>query len=65
MICEEDNPGVDGNGMRGQKVEVDIPRGEIAAFCERHHIRKLSVFGSVLRDDLRADSRASIKRNSN
>jgi predicted nucleotidyltransferase len=51
--------------MRGQKVEVDIPRGEIAAFCERHHIRKLAVFGSVLRDDLRADSRASIKRNSN
>jgi len=65
LICEEDSAGVDGSAMRGQKVEVDIPRGEIAAFCERHHIRKLAVFGSVLRDDLRADSRASIKRNSN
>jgi len=29
---------------------------EIAAFCRRHHIRKLSLFGSVLRDDFRPDS---------
>ena len=28
----------------------------IAAFCRRHHIRRLSFFGSVLRDDFRADS---------
>ena len=33
-----------------------IPYDEIAAFCERHHIRKLSLFGSVLRDDFRDDS---------
>jgi predicted nucleotidyltransferase/uncharacterized protein (DUF433 family) len=36
--------------------EVVIPKDEIAAFCERHHIRKLSLFGSVLRDDFRLDS---------
>ena len=29
---------------------------EIAEFCRRNHIRKLSLFGSVLRDDFRADS---------
>jgi predicted nucleotidyltransferase len=28
----------------------------IADFCRRHHIRKLSLFGSVLRDDFRPDS---------
>ena len=27
---------------------VAIPREAIAAFCERNHIRKLSLFGSVL-----------------
>jgi hypothetical protein len=31
-------------------------RTEIADFCSRHHIRKLSVFGSVLRKDFRPDS---------
>jgi len=33
-----------------------VPRDEIAAFCRRHHIRRLSLFGSVLRDDFRPDS---------
>ena len=28
----------------------------IAAFCRRHHIRLLSLFGSVLRDDFGAES---------
>ena len=28
----------------------------MAAFCRRHHIRRLSLFGSVLRADFRADS---------
>lgn len=35
---------------------IDIPYDEIAAFCEKHHIRKLSLFGSVLREDFRDDS---------
>jgi uncharacterized protein len=30
---------------------IDLPRDEIAAFCRRHHIRRLALFGSVLRDD--------------
>ena len=28
----------------------------ISAFCRRHHIRRLALFGSVLRDDFRRDS---------
>jgi hypothetical protein len=28
----------------------------IAGFCRRHHIRELSLFGSVLRDDFRPES---------
>ncbi|MHB1157530.1 MAG: nucleotidyltransferase family protein [Phycisphaerales bacterium] len=35
---------------------IDIPREAIAAFCRRNRIRRLSVFGSVLRDDFRSDS---------
>ncbi len=35
---------------------VDIPRERLADFCRRHHIRKLSLFGSVLREDFRPDS---------
>ncbi len=34
----------------------NIPKPEVAAFCQRHHIRKLALFGSVLRDDFRQDS---------
>ena len=33
-----------------------MPADRIADFCRRHHIRKLSLFGSVLRDDFRPDS---------
>ena len=35
---------------------IAIPRESVAEFCQRHHIRKLSLFGSVLRDDFREDS---------
>jgi hypothetical protein len=33
-----------------------VSQGELADFCRRHRIRKLSLFGSVLREDFRADS---------
>ncbi len=36
--------------------QIAIPYDEIVAFCERNHIRKLSLFGSVLREDFRPDS---------
>ena len=40
----------------GQKLQVAISQEKIASFCKKHHIRRLSLFGSVLRDDFRADS---------
>lgn len=36
--------------------QISLPMKEIEALCERYHIRKLSLFGSVLRDDFRPDS---------
>ena len=43
-------------GHTSTKVHIDIPREAIAGFCRRHHIRKLSLFGSVLRSGFRPDS---------
>ena len=37
-------------------VNILPPSSLVAEFCRRHHIRRLSVFGSVLRDDFRPDS---------
>ena len=37
-------------------VRIEVPKEEIAAFCRRHHIRKLAFFGSVLRDDFTPES---------
>jgi len=36
--------------------KIEVPRDAIADFCKRHAIRKLALFGSVLRDDFRPDS---------
>ena len=36
--------------------KVAIPREKLIEFCQRRHIRKLSFFGSVLRDDFSNDS---------
>jgi predicted nucleotidyltransferase len=38
------------------RAKIEIPRQQLADFCVRHHIRRLSLFGSVLRDDFRPDS---------
>jgi predicted nucleotidyltransferase len=35
---------------------ISIDHGALADFCRRHHVRKLSLFGSVLRQDFRPDS---------
>jgi predicted nucleotidyltransferase len=35
---------------------VNVPDDEITAFCQRHHIRRLALFGSVLREDFSPDS---------
>ena len=35
---------------------IDIPKEEITAFCQRNHIRRMALFGSVLRDDFTPES---------
>ncbi len=35
---------------------IRLPVGQITEFCRRHHIRRLAIFGSALRDDFRPDS---------
>ena len=39
-----------------KKRNISIPQQELAAFCRKWKISKLSLFGSVLRDDFRPDS---------
>jgi len=36
--------------------KIKIPKNRLAEFCRQHRIQKLSLFGSVLRDNFRADS---------
>jgi predicted nucleotidyltransferase len=33
-----------------------LPRDRIAAFCRQHHVRRLALFGSALRDDFTSQS---------
>lgn len=33
------------------RAHIDIPQEMVAEFCRRNHIRRLALFGSVLRDD--------------
>jgi predicted nucleotidyltransferase len=42
--------------LGGVSIQITIPRDEIVAFCRRNRIRRLSLFGSVLRDDFGPDS---------
>lgn len=38
------------------QAKIAISRERIAEFCRQNRIRRLALFGSVLRDDFRADS---------
>lgn len=40
----------------GSQQHIRVAHEEIAAFCRRHHINRLALFGSVLRDDFRPTS---------
>jgi predicted nucleotidyltransferase len=35
---------------------IQLPHTQIVEFCQRNHIRKLSLFGSILRDDFGSNS---------
>jgi predicted nucleotidyltransferase len=39
-----------------QTLALDIPQAELAELCRRWHIRRLSLFGSMLRGEGRPDS---------
>ena len=36
--------------------QISLPDQELSSFCQRYHVRRLALFGSVLRDDFRPDS---------
>ncbi len=38
------------------RADIEIDRAALAEFCRANHIRKLSLFGSVLRDDFGPES---------
>ena len=42
------------------RARIPVDRQKVADFCRRHHISRLSLFGSVLRDDFRPDSDVDI-----
>ena len=37
-------------------VQIDIPKAKLADFCRRNRIRRLALFGSVVRDDFGPES---------
>ena len=41
-------------------VRVNSPKDKLVDFCRRHHIRKLALFRSVLRDDLQDRSHVDV-----
>ena len=38
------------------KAKINIPKEKLAGFCRKYHIRKLSLFGSVLSDEFQPHS---------
>jgi predicted nucleotidyltransferase len=39
-----------------KQCKIELPPEKVAAFCRKHHIRTLALFGSALRDDFAAES---------
>ncbi len=37
-------------------MKIGLPREPLVEFCRRHHIRRLAVFGSALREEFGPDS---------
>jgi uncharacterized protein len=43
-------------GLQHMNIAIDLPIARIEAFCRRNGIRRLALFGSVLRDDFSPES---------
>jgi predicted nucleotidyltransferase len=39
-----------------ERILIELPKEEIEEFCKKHSIRKLSLFGSALREDFTPES---------
>jgi predicted nucleotidyltransferase len=44
------------DGIMTKQMPIEFPKEEIEEFCKKHYIRKLSLFGSALRDDFTSES---------
>lgn len=44
----------------GNQLKINLANEKIAEFCRRHHILRLSLFGSILSEDFRPDSDVDI-----
>ncbi len=49
-------PATSNKGMHRVSERFPVSKRQLTAFCRKNHIKKLSLFGSVLRDDFRPDS---------
>ncbi len=38
------------------QAQIAVPRRQVADLCQRYQVRRLALFGSVLREDFRSDS---------
>ncbi len=39
-----------------ERARIVVPKERLAEFCRRHHVRRLALFGSVLREDFHPGS---------
>ena len=53
---QDDSPRLGRSIIERMSPRISIDRDAVSAFCRRHHIRRLALFGSVLRDDFGPDS---------
>ena len=44
----------------GPRAQIEIPDEQIRDFCERHHVRRFALFGSVLRADFAPGSNVDV-----
>jgi uncharacterized protein len=53
---DSSNGKLDGEWYNNFCMGITLPQSLLRDFCQRWHIRELSLFGSVLREDFRPDS---------
>lgn len=45
-----------GVGIMEKRKRINIPKEKLAQLCEAYHVRRISLYGSALRDDFGPDS---------